>query len=112
MLLYLGLDVLEFLGALGQALLQILEAGFGFGPGLLLGGKAAIQLVVGLVGLRELLLQLAAPGHLCFEGGGGLMGRSVGGVELLVLLLEMTPRALEVLFGLAQALLQFVELAV
>jgi hypothetical protein len=53
--LALGLGALELLGALGQALLQFVEAGFGFGSGLLLGGEPAIQLDAGLAGLRELL---------------------------------------------------------
>ncbi len=72
--LALGLGTLELLGALGQALLQFVEAGFGFGPGLLLGGEPAIQLVAGLAGLGELRFQPGAPSRLLFQGGGGLLG--------------------------------------
>ena len=108
----LGLGASEVFRALGQALLQFVEAGFGFSSGLLLGGEPAIQLVAGLAGLRELLFQLGAPGRLCFQSGRGLLGRGVGGVELLVLLLEMSPGALEVHSVLTQPLLQVVEAGV
>ena len=108
----LGLGASEVLGALGQALLQFVEAGFGFGSGLLLGAEPAIQLVAGLAGLRKLLFQLGAPGRLCFQGGRGLLGSGADGVKLLVLLLEMSPGALEVHSALTQPLLQFVEAGV
>ena len=108
-LLALGLGAFELLGVQGQTLLQFMETGFGFGSGLLLGKEQAIQLVAGVAGLRELLFQLGAPGRLCFQRRGGLLGRGFGGVERLVLLLEMRRGPLEVRSALTQVSLQFVE---
>ena len=106
----LGLGAPEVLGALGQALLQFVEAGFGLG--LLLGAEALIEFVAGLAGLGKLRFQLSGSGRLFFQGGRGLPGSGVGGVKLLVLVLDMGPGALEVLSALGQALLQFVEAGV
>ena len=108
----LGLGASEVLGALGQALLQFVEAGFGFGSRLLLGAEALIEFVAGLAGLGKLRFQLSGSGRLFFQGGRGLPGSGVGGVKLLVLVLDMGPGALEVLSALGQALLQFVEAGV
>ena len=108
----LGLGAPEVLGALGQALLQFVEAGFGFGSGLLLDAEAVIEFVAGLAGLGKLRFQLSASGRLFFQSGRGLPGSGVGGVKLLVLVLDMGPGALEVLSALGQALLQFVEAGV
>ncbi len=105
----MGLGAFELLGALGQALLQFLEAGLGVGSVLLLGSQPLIHLLAGLAGLDELLFQLGTSDRLRFEGGRGLLGRGIGGEELLVLMLDMCPGALQVRRALTQALFQFVE---
>ncbi len=100
---------MEFLGAMGQALLQFVETGFGFGPGLLLGAEPVIEFVAGLAGLGRLRFQFGALGRLCFRGGRGPLGSRCGGVKLLVLLLEISPGALEVHRSFTRALLRFLD---
>ena len=71
-----------------------------------------IEFVAGLAGLGKLRFQLSAPGRLFFQGGRGLLGSGIGGMKLLVLVLEMSPGALEVHSVLTQPLLQIVEAGV
>jgi hypothetical protein len=108
----LGLGASEVLGALGQALLEFVGAGFGFGSGLLLSAEPLVEFVAGLAGLGKLRFQLSASGRLFFQGGRSLPGSRVGGVKLLVLVLEMNPGTLEVSGVLGQVPLQFVEVGV
>jgi hypothetical protein len=72
-------------------------------------GLGALEFLGGLPGLRELLFQLGAPGRFRFQRGGGLPGRGVGDMKLLLVLLEMSPGDLELGGSLTQALLQFLE---
>src|SRR5436189_1646370 len=72
----------ECVGGFFQVLLELADAAFGFGAGLLFGSELLVNLVPFLSVIGELLLVAGGLRVGLFDGGLELLGRGLGGVEL------------------------------